>query len=158
MFRLSSNITLLLKIFLPTFWLVFFGLLTLAVLLSNAFHVSFMPQGWFKLLVLFFFLAGCVLFYFTVIQLKRVEVDDLYLYISNYFSTYRYPYHNIDNVSEKDLGIVTLMIVYFKKPGKFGKRVFFLLDKDMLQKAVNEKPEIALNLEDILLKRKAPIV
>ncbi|HFA51855.1 MAG TPA: hypothetical protein ENJ95_22795, partial [Bacteroidetes bacterium] len=100
--RISSNATLFLKVFFPLFWLVFFGIFTLAVILSNVEQFTAFNFAYVKLAIGAIFIIFAIIFYFTLIQLKRVELDGGYIYASNYFKTYRYPYHNIEKITERD--------------------------------------------------------
>lgn len=150
--RISSNITLFLKIFLPTFWLAFFGAFTIAVLLSNVDQFPLFNFLYFKLGLAAFFLAGISLFYFSVMQLQRVELDKDYLYASNYFKTYRYTFDNIEKMTERDLGIFHLIKIHLKVPGKLGKRIPFILDEAMLNDFLNKNPDTAEILNRFLKK------
>jgi hypothetical protein len=140
MHRISSNLTLPLKIFLPTLWISFFGVFTVAFLLANV--EQFASFIYWKLGMLVFFLAFTALFYFTTMQLKRVEVDQNFVYASNYLKTYRYPYHNVEKMTERDMGLFTLVKVHLKVPGKFGKKIPFLLDEAMLKDFLEKNPEM----------------
>lgn len=153
--RISSNATLFLKIFIPTFWIVFIGLLTFAIVLSNVKHLPGMNFMVVKVGFVFFFLAGTGLLYATLMQLKRVELDELYVYASNYFKTYRYPYHNVERITERDLGLFHLVRLYLKTPGKFGKRITFLLDEAMLQDFLDKHPDVARQFDAFRIEQKS---
>lgn len=141
--RISSNITLFLRIFVPTFWIVFFGIFTLAVLLSNVKQFPLFSFAYFKIGVALFFLIGLMLLYFTFMKLKRVELDNQFVYASNYFKTYRYPYHNVEKITERDLGLFYLVKIYLKEPGKFGSRITFIMDGAMLNDFFDKNPATA---------------
>jgi hypothetical protein len=151
--RISSNATLLLKIFFPTFWIVFFGVFTIAVWVMD-FRVGGLPHGAFKLGWTLFFTICTTVFYFTVFQLKRVELDDLYVYASNYVKTYRYPYHNVEKMTERNMGLFHLMNIHLKVPGKFGKRITFLLDEAMLTDFFEKNPTIAEAMGKLKIEEK----
>lgn len=142
MHRISSNLTLILKIFIPTLWMSFFGIFTAAVVLSKVGAFPLFNFLWFKLGLVAFFLAFTAFFYFTFMQLLRVELDKEFVYASNYFKTYRYPFHNVERMVEKDLGLFTLVKIHLKKPGKFGKKINFLLDEAMLKDFLEKNPEM----------------
>lgn len=142
MHRISSNLTLILKIFIPTLWMSFFGIFTAAVVLSKVGEFPLFNFLWFKLGLVAFFLAFTAFFYFTFMQLLRVELDKEFVYASNYFKTYRYPFHNVERMVEKDLGLFTLVKIHLKKPGKFGKKINFLLDEAMLKDFLEKNPEM----------------
>ena len=58
MHRLSSNATLLLKFFIPVFWMVFFGATTLAALLYQYDYIGNTPAVYFKGGMVFFYVTG----------------------------------------------------------------------------------------------------
>lgn len=143
MHRLSSNWTLFFKIFLPTFWITFFGVLTLAVFFVKTPAFSGITAMVFKMGTLAFFAVGTAVLYFTLIQLKRVDIDPEHLYVSNYFKTFRYPFSNIERIGERNLGLFHLVRLHLKAPGRFGSRITFLLDDSMLSAFFEKHPEAA---------------
>jgi hypothetical protein len=141
--RISSNSTLFLKIFFPTFWVVFFGIFTIAVLMAKAPHFGGIPAVTFKMGLALFFAAGLAVLYFTLLKLMRVELDELYVYASNYFKTYRYPYSNVEKITERNFGLFHLVRIHLKTPGKFGTKITFLLDETMLKDFLEKHPDVA---------------
>ena len=153
MHRISSNSTLFLKIFLPTFWMVFFGIFTIAIcFVSEVPFYGSIPANVFKICTVAFFLAGSALLYFSLMQLMRVELDSQYLYASNYFKTYRYPYDSIEKIIERDLGLFHLTSIYLKEQGRFGKKISFLLDEEMWRDFLKKNPEAAKKLSSFEIK------
>lgn len=144
MHRISSNLTLMLKIFIPTLWISFFGVFTVAFLLSNV--EQYAAFAYYKVGLLVFFLVFTALFYFTVMQLKRVELGKEHVYVSNYLKTYRYPYDSVEKMTEKDMGLFTLVRIHLKAAGKFGKKMSFLLDESMLRDFLEKNPEMSVEL------------
>ena len=124
--RLSSNLTLFFKFFIPVFWLVFFGAFTAASLLYKYDHVGNIPASTFKIGVILFYLSGVIMFVFTLMKLVRVEANDSFVYVTNYFKAARYPFHNIEKFSERHFLSFLLVSIYFRQPGQFGKRVTFI--------------------------------
>ena len=141
--RISSSATLGLKIFLPTFWIVLFGTLTLAILLSGIGKSTLFGSWIFKGGAFLFFLTGVALLYFTVMQLKRVELDSENLYVTNYFKSYRYSYENIEKITQNDFGLFRTGQVHLKKAGSFGKRFVFLQSKQKFEDFVKAYPPLA---------------
>lgn len=146
MHRISSNWTLFFKIFLPTFWVVFFGAFTIAILRVDAPAFGSIPALSFKIGIAAFFLLGSALLYFTLMQLLRVDLDEEHLFVSNYFKTYRYPFSSIESISEKDLWLFHLVRINLKGKGHFGSRITFLLDDSMLRAFFEKHPETASQL------------
>ena len=142
MHRISSNATLFFKIFLPTIWMAFFGAFTLVVLISNVENFPALNFLYFKIGLVAFFLIGLGIFYLTVMQLKRVELDAGHLYASNYFKNYRYAFKDIEKITERDLGLFRLNKIHLKAPGKFGKKITYILDEAMLKDFFDKNPEV----------------
>lgn len=124
--RISTNLTLFYKLFIPTFWIVFFGAFTIAVWAVNYEYYGNIPGKTFRLGTALFYLSGLSMLYFTLMQLKRVEVDGESVYITNYFKHFRYPYHSIEKIEESDFFFLKTASIYFIKPGTFGKKVTFI--------------------------------
>ncbi|NND34742.1 MAG: hypothetical protein HKN76_19300 [Saprospiraceae bacterium] len=145
--RISSSITLFLKIFLPTFWLVFFGAFTVAVLLSG-FGKSPLFGSWiFKGGVLLFYILGATILYFTLMKLKRVERDHDYLYVTNYIKTIRYPFSDIEQISETSLVFIHLGHIKLKAPGLFGRRITFVQSRQKFEDYVAADPGLSQKIK-----------
>jgi hypothetical protein len=139
MFRLSSNTTLFFKLFLPTFWTVFFGLFTLAVWITDD-YIG--PLGFieFKLGMTVFFITGVVILFFSFFRLKRVEADGHFFYVTNYFKTYRYPPDVLEKYREDNFLILRVGRLYLKEKGSFGRRISFIISRKNMQEYRLEHP------------------
>lgn len=144
--RVSSNATLFYVIFLPVFWTVFFGSVTVALMLQPFAFIGNIPATPFRLGLAFFFFSGLALFYFTLLRLKRVEIGDGFVYVTNYFKNYRYPYHNIEQIEISSFLFLTVATITLKVPGKFGRRIIFLAAKSRLDAVLNALPELGEKL------------
>ncbi len=141
--RISSNMTLVLALFFPTFWIVFFGLFTLALLFSDQSELPFPAIPYMRWIILAFFLVFFMLIYITLMRLKRVELSATHAYISNYFKTYSYEFKDIEKVKSVNFGLFEILILHLKYKGKFGKKIPFLLKRVQLEhylKEVGETP------------------
>jgi len=145
--QVSSSSTLFLKIFFPVFWIVFFGAFTMAVLYGGETNFGDYSVENMQFYLPIFLIGGILLMYFTLIQLKRVEMDDLYVYATNYFKTYRYPYHNIEKIAENNYGLFKTCKVHFKEKGHFGKKITFLLSKRKFDRFIEKYPEVVEKLK-----------
>lgn len=146
--RISSSASLFLKIFVPTFWLVFFGAFLVAILISGDDRDPLLGNWIFKAGVTGFYLTGGLILYFTLMQLKRVEFDREYLYVTNYFKTVRYLIEDIDWISETNLFIVHLGHVRLKAKGIFGKKITFLQSRQKFEDFVKADPVMASLLKE----------
>ncbi|PSR13759.1 MAG: hypothetical protein DA408_02625 [Bacteroidetes bacterium] len=140
--RISTNLTLFFKFFVPVFWLVFFGALVLAVFISGDELAAGLSSTRFRLGALFFYFSGLALFYFLLFPLKRVEYDDDFLYATNYFKTFRYPWHNIEDLEDSSFFLFTVVTVVLKEEGHFGQRIRFVASSRLYQSFLETHPEL----------------
>ena len=95
--HVSSSATVFLKFALPTVWIVFFGSLCVVFWLFDTITVvAGMPLSTFRIVLPAFFILGVLALYWSVMRLKRVEMDEQFIQVTNYFKHYRYPYHQIE--------------------------------------------------------------
>jgi len=123
--RVSSSWTLFYKVFLPTVWIAFFGALTLIVVFMNGMG-TLSAHIWIKLGLLLFFLTGLAVLWYTIMDLKRVEVAEDAFYVTNYFKTYKYSYNSLKSVKEIDLFVMHITIFRFIEKTAFGRKIFFI--------------------------------
>ncbi len=140
--RLSSNATLLLKFFIPVFWIVFFGAFTLAALFYQYDYVGNTPAIYFKAGVVFFYVTGVLLFVFTLLRLKRVEADAAFFYVTNYFKTARYPFHSIERITVSRFLFLSIGSLYLSEKGVFGKRCLFVPSRRLMEDYWEQYPEL----------------
>lgn len=142
MIQVSSNITLLLRLLLSTFWLVFFGLFTIAVLLQDTPYFGNIPAFLFKIGIVCFYIAGAILLYFTLLKLKRVEMNGEFIYATNYFQHRRYPWSNVQKIKEKDFGLFSVFVIHLITPGKFGRKIPFIASRKRLTIFLKKHPSL----------------
>lgn len=148
MFQLSSNATLFLKVFLPSIWLAFFGTFLMATCLIDDPYIGGFPIIFFRVGLAIFLLLGFAFFYITVFRLKRIDADEDFLYVSSYYSNYRYPYENVERVKIKDFGLMYLGIVTLKQAGSFGKKMYFLASTRSSKKFFEAYPALVPIFQD----------
>jgi len=131
--RLSSNLTLFFKLFLPTAWVSFFGLFTVVIFIVDATDKPLLASNAFKYGFLAFFLLFMTFIYFTIFQLKRVEHEGGFAFVTDYFKTVKFPIENIEKVSTMNLGLFKIAWFHLKEKGIFGKRIPFIAKKTTFQ-------------------------
>ena len=129
MTRISSNWTIFLKLFIPTFWIVFFGAFCIAVLLSKPGDILLFSKTASKLLLLGGYFVFLGFLYLTVMRLHRVDYDDNSVYITNYFKTYRYPLQDLESIQLENYTLFKLIKLKFKGKTKFGTKIYCLPSK-----------------------------
>ena len=127
--RVSSNVTLILRLFIPTFCIVFFGLTAIALLFADSYSVPFPTVPGIRYIIFACFMLLFVLMYFTIMQLKRVELSETQVFVSNYFKTYAYQFQDLESVRKYNLLIIKIWVIKLRYKGKFGKRIPFILNK-----------------------------
>ncbi len=138
--RISSSTTLFLKLFVPIIWTTFLGSLTIAVFTNEHVRAFGLSDSQFKMALIIFLVIGLIVFFFTLIQLMRVEIENDAILVTNYRKTYRYPIHNIEKISNPTsfLPIVTITL---KEKGHFGKKITFLARKSLFLDYVAAHPK-----------------
>lgn len=141
MINISTNATLLLKFAIPICWLIFFGSFTIAAWVVPSTD-SAGPDMSAKIGLTLFFLAGAAFLYWGLMRLKRVEMDADFVYATNYFKTYRYPWHNIAKIDEKDYLLFRTLHIYFDTPGNFGKKIYCVISQKRLNEFLAAHPGV----------------
>jgi len=139
--RVSSSWTLFYKIFLPTVWIAFFGSLTLIVVSMNTMGGISSHIG-IKLGALVFFLLGLALLWFTLMNLKRVELAEDAFYVTNYFKTYKYSYQSLKQVKEFDLIFLHITLFKFVAKTAFGNKIFFIQRRNVWTAFLKANPDL----------------
>lgn len=140
--RLSSNFTLFFKLFVPTGWVSFFGLFALVIFLVDTTDKPLLASSVFRIGYLAFFFIFLVLIYFTIYQLKRVEYENGFVFVTDYFKTITFPLENIKRISRMNLGIFTLVWFHLKAKGYFGKRIPFIAKRTNFKSFENNHPKL----------------
>lgn len=137
--RVSTNLTLFYKFFIPVFWLAFAGAGTIAVqVMSNE---SFLRMGTLAIYVL-----SLGILFLTTFQLKRVEMGDEAVYVTNYFKHFQYPYSNIEKITHLDLVILQIATIHLRVPGTLGKKLRFVPSNSLYKDFWESHPALKAEL------------
>jgi len=142
MTRLSSNWTLFYKFFIPTFWIVLLGACVAA---TWAMKISIFPGVsplTFGLILTFIYVLVILLLYIFTMRLKRVEIDENYIYITNYFKNYRYPHQDVAFIENPDRSPFSISTLHLKATGSLGGKIKYLAVRGWLQEFLRKHPEI----------------
>jgi hypothetical protein len=125
--NLSSNATLFWRIFVPAFGTVFMtGLLLVFWLVSeDAIYTSF-PLLWVRLAITAVWAGWLLLIYRTVWRLKRMDANDTHFFVTNYWTTARYQWNDLAEITETNPLGRSVMHFRLRKPGFFGTTISFL--------------------------------
>ncbi len=84
--------------------------------------------------MLFMYISFITLMWFTIMNLKRVEADQDYIYVTNYYNTFRYLKSDIDQISTKSYSFFRVTTLTMKEATKMGKKIRFLGDYTITMK------------------------
>ena len=124
--RVSSQGTIILRVALPTAWLTL--IFSITVLLGWTIRgkagLWANPFIWISLLVILG--TGFVFIKFLLWRLYRIDMDDRFLYISNYFKTYKYDLADIESIVDSKILPGRVFRIRLKSKGSFGRNIYFL--------------------------------
>ena len=140
--QVSTSLTLFLKVFVPLFWTAFFLAFTIAIWTLDVGRFAGIPIQSFRIGMIFFLLAGIGFFYWTVLRLKRVEMDKDVVFVTNYFKHAKYPWSNIENIEERNFSLFRTVHITFKQAGIFGKKVTFVASRRKFNAFRKENPHL----------------
>ena len=124
--RVSSQLTIALRIALPTAWLTL--ILSITILLGwtvrGTARLFAHPVIWLSLLIIL--ATGFAFIKFVLWRLYRVDMDDRFLYVSNYLKTYKYDLSDIESITESKILPGRIYCIHLKSKGSFGKNIYFL--------------------------------
>ena len=148
--QLSSSWTLAFRIFLPTFWLAFFGTFFFATLFTDKNQIGQISMNGLRWGLLVFILVFLFVFWKTVLRLKRIDADKEYVYVTNFFKNISYLHADVEKI-ELSKGIVfnygTLVL---KGKGYFGDRILFLASNKRVEIFIAENPQLSHWVEKIV--------
>ena len=139
--QVSSNATLILRLFFPVLLGVFFGALTIYFWVDRRAFYGPLDGTAVRLAITAFYLGMMGLFFFTVWRLRRVEMSRDWVYVTDFFRQARYPWTNVAAVTETSLGIAKLVRVRFHAPGSFGESALFVASGSRWASFKEEHPE-----------------
>lgn len=125
---LSSNKTLMWRVFVPVFGTVFLTVLSFAYILTtdDDSYTPFVPALWAKALAAMLWLGWLYFVYRALWRLHRVDADDTHFYVTNYWNTVRYSWDGVDFLEEKRRLGRRVVNIHLRSAGRFGKKISFL--------------------------------
>ena len=113
--RLSTSLTFFWKFVIPSVFFSFFGI-------SFLMMVTKISVGMIFLVIPFLF---CLLIYFQLGKLKRVHIDDDFLYVNNFRQSIKIPLKEISGIYENIFFDPRIITVEFKNETEFGRSIKF---------------------------------
>jgi len=138
--RISSNLTIVFKLFIPTFWFTFYGLLTLFILFMDAETSPLFSTIKAKSIVGILFVLFALLIYFTIFQLLRFDVNNNEFCISNYFKTFKYKFEDVESITTTKFLFINLLKVNMRQKTSLGKSFTVLYKKAYWEDFIRSNP------------------
>lgn len=116
--ELSSSLTPVWKFIFPVAWISFMGIggiWSLTKIFIEPFAI-WMLGGW---------VLGSAFIYLFASRLKKVSIDDQYLYVSNYRKEIQIPLSGIERVKETFLTDPKHIMIFLRSPSEFGSKIVF---------------------------------
>ena len=144
--RVSSQLTIILRIALPTAWLAL--ILSITILLGwtvrGTARLFAHPIIWISLLIILG--TGFAFIKLVLWRLYRVDMDDRFLYLSNYFKTYKYELTDIESITDSKILPGRVFCIHLKSKGSFGKNIYFLASQSLWKDYVDTHQQQMLPL------------
>jgi hypothetical protein len=138
--RISSQLTIILRIMLPTGWLTL--ILSIVILLGWTVRgkagLMANPFIWIGLLLILG--TGFAFIKFILWRLYRIDMDERYLYVSNYFKTYKYELTDIESILDSKILPGRVFCIRLKSKGSFGKNIYFLASQVLWKDYIETHP------------------
>jgi hypothetical protein len=101
--------------------------MTLALLIipSEDLYLPF-PAWWIRLAMVTLLALWLYWVKSTLWRLKRIDASESHVYVTNYWYTVRYPWTDVDQITESRRMGRRLVHIHLKAPGRFGSVVSFL--------------------------------
>ena len=116
--RLSSLQTFGCKFIFPPLWIGGFGLVAM-----KSMHAAD-PKAWSPVFVMWIVSSGFI--YWNCVRLKKVGIDDQFLYVSNYLKEIAIPFSLIGDVTENRWLNTHPVTIHSKLPTEFGDEIVFM--------------------------------
>ncbi len=124
---LSSNTTLFWRVFLPIFGTVLATVFAGAFLLTDEEELYLsISILWIRVLVVLLWLSWLYFVWRILWRLLRVDADGTHLYVTNYWTTVRYPWTEVERVEPQQRWGRRVVHLHLRAPGRFGQRISFL--------------------------------
>jgi len=116
--RLSSLQTFFSKFIFPPIWIGSFGVGVTRSMIATA------PRIWLPIFV--FWMVGGGFIYWSCARLKKVSIDEQYLYVSNYLQETAVPFSLIGDVTQNRWLNNQMVTIHFKFPTELGDKIVFM--------------------------------
>jgi hypothetical protein len=142
MIRISSGLTLMLRIFLPVFYTVFMLTWTIATIRAGDEVSPLFASKIYQVAMIIFLFIGLFIIRLTLWRLKRMDIAKDFIYITDYFKTFRYSFNSIASIEPFSIAWLKFLRITLKEKGSLGKVFIVLIEKKMWDSYCSAHPEM----------------
>lgn len=148
--RVSSQLTIVLRIVLPTIWLT--SIVSTIILLMWAVRgkAGLFGNPYIWIGIAFIIGSGVAIVKIFLLRLYRIDLDKSHLYISNYFKTYKYPYSEVESIQDSKVLPGRIYCITLRSKGSFGKNIYFLTSQALWADFKSQYPGL---IEGMMLEK-----
>lgn len=142
MIRISSGLTLMLRIFLPVFYGVFMLTWTIATIKAGDEVSPLFASKIYQVAMVAFLAFGLLVIRLTVWRLKRMDISRDYIYVTDYFKTFRYSIDSIASIQMFSVAWLKFLKITLKEKGSLGNGFIVLIEHKIWDSYCAAHPEI----------------
>ena len=142
MIRISSGLTLMLRIFLPVFYTVFMLTWIIATIRAGDEVSPLFASKIYQVAMITFLFIGLFIIRLTLWRLKRMDIAKDFIYITDYFKTFRYSFNSIASIEPFSIAWLKFLRITLKEKGSLGKVFIVLIEKKMWDSYCSAHPEM----------------
>jgi hypothetical protein len=147
MIRISSGWTLVLRLFVPIFYTVFMIAWSVATIWAGDEVSPVFEHLFYKIGISIAFLVMLWIFYKTVWKLKRLDVSQEHLYITDYFKTFRYTVDSVDWFEQFTILGIPFLQIRLKEMGAMGHEMTILIERAVWNEWLSQQPSYATKMK-----------
>lgn len=130
--QLSSSWTMPIKLFVPAF---FGGILVTFFYVVWIYNIEANHLSTLRIVSLVLLLLGILIYWQWIKPLKRIDADNEYIYVTNYFKTLKYTIGSVEKIELNESGKRGRL--FLKEKGSFGKKIAFMSSKPRVDNYLN---------------------
>jgi hypothetical protein len=147
--QISSSWTLIMRLFVPTLWIAFFGTFFISVLFTQKSQLGGLSTSNLGIGLGIFIAIFLFIFYKTLFRLKRIDATPEYMYVTNYIKNVRYKHQYIQKIEISKGILFNYGTLVLKEKAAFGDRIPFILSKKRLEIFLAENPNLNIIIEEM---------
>ncbi len=139
--QISSSTSLIYRLFVPIFWISFWGALTLVAWFSGSTIISGSSPWAVRFGLLAILLSSAFVFWKTFWRMHRIDCSSTHIFVSTYLKNVRYSWDDVEKIELSPSRGFALSTVHLRGSGSLGKDIPFLASRRKVDIFLKENPE-----------------